>query len=146
VAATKAWGEIDDDVLSKLFECLRQTDDGEGVKTSQVSILPSSGLCNHWFTATPQPAESVFKPFVFTPNARISPLTKAANVGEQTVLTKLHAARNWAGVGDLLKSLESSCVDEVKTYLLDHSDAAPTQELDELMKDCVEAEVKFYRN
>jgi secernin len=99
-------------------------------------------MSNHWFTATPETQESVFKPFVFTPNARISSLTKAGD--DKTSLNKLHENRNWAAIGDLLQSLEKSCVDEVKTYLLDHS-GVPTQELDELMKDCVEAEVKFYR-
>lgn len=44
-------------------------------------------------------------------------------------------------VGELLKSLEKSCVDEIDGYV----DDCPTPELDELLKDCVEAEVKFYR-
>lgn len=101
-------------------------------------------MSNHWFTNTPNPEQSVFKPFVFTPNVRISPLTRAEEGGQKTTLAKLHENRDWATVGDLLQSLEKSCVEEVKTYLLDHSGVA-TQELDDLMKDCVEAEVKFYR-
>lgn len=43
---------------------------------SQISVLPKSGPCCHWFTATPNPLLSVYKPFVFTPNVRVSPLTR----------------------------------------------------------------------
>lgn len=49
------------------------------------------------------------------------------------MLHKLHDQLNWENVGELLNSLEARCVDEVKSFL------------DELMKDCVEAEVKLYR-
>lgn len=41
----------------------------------KVSLLsaPGSGKPHcHWFTATPNPRASVFKPFIFTPAARIS--------------------------------------------------------------------------
>jgi secernin len=41
----------------------------------KVSVLSAAGSGKphcHWFTATPNPQASVFKPFIFTPAARIS--------------------------------------------------------------------------
>lgn len=128
--------------LTDMFEILRTTGT-ESAQSSHVSTLIASGISCHWFTATPNPRESVFKPFVFAPNARISPLTKLPDGESTTLLHKLHNQRNWENVGELLKSLESTCVEEVKGFLAEHP--TPNQELDDLMKDCVEAEVKFYR-
>ena len=109
-----------------------------------MSTLTPDGISCHWFTGTPNPVESVFKPFIFTPNTRISPLTKTPDNESETILYKLHSNRNWDAIGILLRSLELTCVDEVKRFL-NENPGTPNQELDELMKDCVEAEVKFYR-
>lgn len=130
--------------LTCMFDVLRNTDSSKSPGSSHVSMLSPTGICCHWFTATPNPKESVFKPFLFTFNTRISSLTKIHEGEELTVLHKLHSQRNWENVGSLLKSLESTCVEEVKKYLNEHP-GTPNQELDDLMKDCVEAEVKFYR-
>lgn len=126
----------------KMFEVLRASADGsEPIASSFVSVLRDN-LSLFWFTGTPDPRESVFKPFIFTSDARISPLTKLSDDGgDETNLRKLHANRKWDQVGELLQSLEKSCVDEVDGYI----DNAPLDELHDLMKDCVEAEVKFYR-
>lgn len=125
----------------KMFEILRTSADGsEPIASSFVSVLRDN-LSLFWFTGTPDPRESVFKPFIFTSDARISPLTKLSDEGDETNLRKLHANRKWDQVGELLQSLEKSCVDEVDGYI----DNAPLDELHDLMKDCVEAEVKFYR-
>lgn len=52
---------------------------------SQVSVLPSPDSnappC-HWFTGTPNPALSVFKPFIFTPNLKMSEDTKSPEFGD----------------------------------------------------------------
>lgn len=130
--------------LIQMFETLRAAGVEQKSLSSHVSVLSSSGLSCHWFTATPNPVESVFKPFIFTSGAKISPLTKVPQGEKQTLLHKLHNNRKWENVGDLLKSLESTCVDEVDRFISEHS-GETIQELDELMKDCVEAEVKFYR-
>uniref|UniRef100_A0A182QEC9 Uncharacterized protein n=1 Tax=Anopheles farauti TaxID=69004 RepID=A0A182QEC9_9DIPT len=128
--------------LKQMFECLR-ADGSTGA--SHVSVLSGEGeLACHWFTATPQVGESVFKPFIFTTGAKISPLTRVPDGEEQTLLHRLHSNRKWEAVGSLLSSLEATCMDEVNRFLCEHSGEA-SQELDELMKDCVEAEVKFYR-
>lgn len=130
--------------LVQMFEALRAGGSDQNLLSSHVSVLSRSGLSCHWFTATPNPVESVYKPFIFTPGAKISPLTKIPDGDTQTLLHKLHSNRKWENVGDLLTSLESTCVDEVNRFISEHS-GEPNQELDELMKDCVEAEVKFYR-
>lgn len=130
--------------LIQMFESLRSAGPDQNGLSSHVSLLSSGGLSCHWFTATPNPVESVFKPFVFSSGAKISPLTKVQEGESQTLLHKLHSNRKWENVGELLRSLESTCVDEVNGFISEHS-GEPNQELDELMKDCVEAEVKFYR-
>lgn len=124
----------------KMFEVLRASaESSEAIASSFVSVLKES-VAVHWFTGTADPRESVFKPFIFTNDARVSPLT-ALKDDDETMLRKLHANRNWDQVGELLKSLEKSCVDEIDGCV----ENAPTDELSELLKDCVEAEVKFYR-
>lgn len=105
----------------------------------QVAVLNPSGLSYYWFTATPNPNESVFKPFVFTPNSKVSVLTKIGADESVTLLHKLHSNRKWDIVGDLLISLEKTCVEEINAF------NGELEELDELLKDCSEAEVKFYR-
>lgn len=130
--------------LISMFEVLRSTEKTQSTQSSHVSVLSPTGICCHWFTATPNPAESVFKPFLFTFGARISQLTKLTDDCDVTLLHKLHSQRKWNSVGSLLKSLESTCVEEVNKFL-NENPGTPNQELDDLMKDCVEAEVKFYR-
>lgn len=128
--------------LEDMFGVLRGQEEAGGVKSSQVSVLSRDKMSCHWFTATNNTKESVFKPFVFTENVRISPLTVLDKDADVTLLAKYHAGRDWEKAGELLKSLEETCVAEVKEALGSGPD--PT-ELEELMKDCVEAEVKFYR-
>lgn len=127
--------------LTSMFDTLRSAADTATARSANVSVL-TTGISCHWFTATPNATESVFKPFVFAPNPKISPLTKVPSDNTHTLLHKLHAQRKPAAVEDL-KALEAACVEELNTYLAEHPTA--DEELDELMKDCVEAEVKFYR-
>lgn len=126
-----------------MFETLRSASGPES-RAASVAVLSAKGssISCHWFTGTPNAAESVFKPFVFAPKPRISPLTQVQPEAEQTLLHSLHANRKPAAL-EHLRSLERSCVDELNNYfsLQDHA----SDELDELLKDCVEAEVKFYR-
>lgn len=126
-----------------MFETLRSASGAES-RAASVAVLSAKGssISCHWFTGTPNAAESVFKPFVFAPKPRISPLTQVQADAEHTLLHSLHANRKPAAL-EHLRSLERSCVDEINNYfsLQDHA----SDELDELLKDCVEAEVKFYR-
>ncbi|XP_033162217.1 secernin-3 [Drosophila mauritiana] len=125
-----------------MFETLRSASNASSSRAATVSVLSVKGISCHWFTGTPNAAESVFKPFVFAPNPRISPLTQVQADADLTLLHKLHSQRKPAAL-EHLRSLELSCVDELNNYfsLQDHA----SDELDELLKDCVEAEVKFYR-
>lgn len=125
-----------------MFDTLRTAANDNTSRSASVSVLSKNGISSHWFTATPNASESVFKPFVFAPKPKISPLTKAPPDGEVTLLHKLHGQRKLASL-EHLKALETACVKEVSAYLKEHPVA--NEELDELMKDCVEAEVKFYR-
>jgi secernin len=126
----------------QMFEVLRTSagNTDREIASSFVGVLKDS-VSVQWLTGTQNPRESVFKPFIFTSSAKISALTALKDGEDETMLRKLHANRKWDQVGDLLKTLEKSCVDEVDGCV----DSAPTPELDELLKDCVEAEVKFYR-
>ncbi|KAH8278610.1 hypothetical protein KR018_006017 [Drosophila ironensis] len=125
-----------------MFETLRAASRAESSRAATVSVLSAKGISCHWFTGTPNAAESVFKPFVFAPKPRISPLTQVQADADLTLLHKLHGQRKPAAL-EHLRSLERSCVEELNNYfsLQDHA----SEELDELLKDCVEAEVKFYR-
>ncbi|XP_043652990.1 secernin-3 [Drosophila teissieri] len=125
-----------------MFETLRSASNASSSRAATVSVLSAKGISCHWFTGTPNAAESVFKPFVFAPKPRISPLTQVQADADLTLLHKLHSQRKPAAL-EHLRSLERSCVDELNNYfsLQDHA----SDELDELLKDCVEAEVKFYR-
>ncbi|KAJ9589848.1 hypothetical protein L9F63_017003 [Diploptera punctata] len=58
----------------------RSPDDSFPTTGSQVSLLGAVGSGKpdcHWFTATPNPRTSVFKPFIFTPSSRISHHTRS---------------------------------------------------------------------
>lgn len=125
-----------------MFETLRSAANEETSRSATVFVLSKNGISSHWFTATPNASESVFKPFVFAPKPKISPLTKAPPDSEITLLHKLHGQRKVSAL-EHLKALEAACVEEVSAYLKENP--VVTDELDELMKDCVEAEVKFYR-
>lgn len=109
-----------------------------------LAVLDVKELSCFWFTATPNIKQSVFKPFFFcAENTKISPLTLVPEGESITLLHKLHSQRKWDAVGNLLIGLEKYCVDEVMTYSADHKNI--TEDVFELLKDCVEAEVKFYR-
>ena len=53
---------------------------------SQVSVLPpkdSGAPCVHFFTATPDPSKSLYKPFVFTENASLGDKTISPTFGDK---------------------------------------------------------------
>ncbi|GLG94223.1 Secernin-2 [Gryllus bimaculatus] len=144
----------------------RKSDDGFPTTGSQVSVLAPAGSGKphcHWFTATPNPKKSVFKPFIFTPNARISQHTVSpkydpdpakvlprfqSKVDRAHNLYKLHAAatsKEDSNVIALLQEMELNCVAEVETFLADFKPEQNLAEVDDLLKDIVETEVKFYK-
>lgn len=63
---------------------------------------------------------------------------------EPHTLYKLHAeAKNKADVQELLRQMEADCVKELDEVISNAGE--DLSEFDELFKDCVETEVKFYR-
>ncbi|XP_050512396.1 secernin-3 [Diabrotica virgifera virgifera] len=127
--------------------CMTVDSAGSVTQGSQVSSLSSSQPNVHWFTATPDPSKSVFKSFVFTKGAVVSKHTKCSSPEEPHTLYLLHHSAleksNKDDVQDLLRSMEAECVEELEQVMERVGD--DLSELDELFKDCVETEVKFYR-
>ena len=75
--------------LSDMFTVLRDDDIcfhgdwGFASTGSQVSHIHPTNLSSHWFTATPNPANSIFKPFVFCENSAGSPHTISPDYGDE---------------------------------------------------------------
>ncbi|XP_069023255.1 secernin-2 isoform X1 [Embiotoca jacksoni] len=136
---------------------------------SMVSILPrdASLPCIHFFTATPDPSRSIFKPFIFSDCSNsvsrvVSPqfgpddpvrkqprfqsqvdrrhdLYKAHQVALNTMETNPDAG---LAVYDILRDLEAQCLSEISAML---SGEIPGDELGDLFFDCVDTEIKFYQ-
>lgn len=127
-----------------MFENMRKYSENKVTGSCSLAVLDSKDLSCFWFTATPNLNQSVFKPFFFcSDNTKISPLTQIPDGESITLLHKLHSQRKWENIGSLLATLEKNCVDEVMNYSASHDKI--TEDVFELLKDCVEAEVKFYR-
>ncbi|XP_028171723.1 secernin-3 [Ostrinia furnacalis] len=128
----------------------RGCDDTFPTQGSQVSSLTSQGLNVHWFTATPDPSVSYFKPFVFTPKPQISSYTESSNEAKREHhLYKLHAEHVLKSsnekISTLLHEIENGCLIELEEFIQNYeSGQGSLDELNDLMKDCVETEVKLY--
>ncbi|XP_034237896.1 secernin-2 isoform X2 [Thrips palmi] len=134
---------------------------------SQVSVLSpvdSAKPSCHWFTGTPDPSISVYKPFVFTPNVQISHLTISpvpdpdpakiiprfsTTVDRSHQLYKFHQTAtskpNREEIIAKLRSMEEGCLSEVQAFIDKFEAGQPLTEMDELLKDIVETEIKFYK-
>lgn len=138
---------------------------------SQVSVIKASDASQpsvHWFTATPNPRCSVFKPFIFVPNIVSTSLTISPTFGDddpakkkprfEKTVDRRHAlfrvqetieplSGDESSNGDVLKilqELETGCVADLEAFLDDYN-AGRAAELTDLFKDVVESEMKFYR-
>ncbi|XP_072552204.1 secernin-2 isoform X1 [Salminus brasiliensis] len=142
--------------------------DSEGFRTtgSMVSILPRDATmpCIHFFTATPDPSRSVFKPFIFSES--MSPVTLVMSpqygpddpvrtqprfqnkVDRKHELYKAHQAAleaspdAGASLQETMRFLESQCLQEIEAMLRGEVEG---QELGDLFFDCVDTEIKFYQ-
>ncbi|XP_048006207.1 secernin-3 [Leguminivora glycinivorella] len=127
----------------------RGCDDGFPTQGSQVSILTENGRSVHWFTATPDPSVSLFKPFVFTPNCETSCYTESLQEPKhESRLYKLHADHIIRGTKSQelirqLQILEAESIERVESTLR-HYDAGENLNIDNLMEDYVMKEVKIY--
>ncbi|XP_035494527.2 secernin-2 isoform X3 [Scophthalmus maximus] len=135
---------------------------------SMVSVLPrdTSLPCIHFFTATPDPSRSIFKPFIFSDcSTRVlrvvspqfgpdDPVRKQprfqSQVDRRHDLYKAHQVAlnametnpdEGSVVHEILRDLESQCLSEISAML---SGEIPGDELGDLFFDCVDTEIKFY--
>ncbi|XP_077169125.1 secernin-2 [Paroedura picta] len=147
--------------------------DSEGFATtgSMVSVLPQDARlpCIHFFTATPDPSRSVFKPFIFAPDIMAFPQVQAPQFGDKDPIRErprfqsrvdrrheLYRRRQLA-----LEAMESqqverqkiqACLEELEQQtletmqnLLAGSFTMKSQQLADLFFDCVNAELQFYK-
>ncbi|XP_054165910.1 secernin-2-like [Oppia nitens] len=139
--------------------------------SSQVSVLSKSESrpsC-HWFTGTPDPKHSVFKPFIFCDGFEItsnivSPVIPddpvrtiprfQRQVDRRHTLYKVHQnfyqklIQNNSEGNDLrqtLNRLEKDCIEEVDKMLQNYDSNDQTINIKDLFNDCVESELRFYK-
>ncbi|XP_047906771.2 secernin-2 isoform X1 [Anser cygnoides] len=146
--------------------------DSEGFRTagSMVSVLPRDPAlpCVHFFTATPDPSRSVFKPFIFVAGLKPAPQVMSPSFSDdpakkvprfQSTVDRRHELyrRHQAALElmdrdqeqgqklqQTLRDLERQGLEAVNALL--GGDVAPSpEELAELFFDCVDAEMKFYK-
>ncbi|KAG0723844.1 Secernin-1 [Chionoecetes opilio] len=160
--------------LTHMFEVLRDDESGisrgtdhhhptAGSMVSVVSQGEGRPSC-HWFTGTPDPRRSVFKPFIFTNNVKISPHIQSPRLPEDTDPAKVvprfaskvnrthllyrrqqqAMAKGGSTIWDTLRQVEEKCVQETEVCL-ENFDPERLSEMDDLFKDCVDSELKFYK-
>ncbi|KAF1432760.1 Secernin-2, partial [Spheniscus magellanicus] len=145
--------------------------DSEGFRTagSMVSVLPRDPTlpCVHFFTATPDPSRSVFKPFVFVAGLKPAPQVRSPTFRDdpakkiprfQSTVDRRHELyrRHQAALElmekdqergqkllQTLRDLEKQGLEGMNA-LLAGTVAPRPEELADLFFDCVEAEMKFY--
>lgn len=124
--------------------------------SSQVSALSTSARPScHWFTGTPDPAYSYFKPFIFHPcigtasSKTISPDEKPRKhllyVQHEKFYDKLKQDQE---SHQTLRQLEATCIDELEQLFVSSGNNVldwDTNEIDTLFKDSVESELRFYK-
>ncbi|XP_033854588.3 secernin-1-like isoform X2 [Acipenser ruthenus] len=147
--------------------------DSESLLTtaSMVSVLPQSTAspCVHFFTATPDPARSIFKPFIFVDDVKLVPQAQSPCFGEVDPVKlqprfeskvdrrhELYKAHEWALTvidseeepGQKLKEtmldLEKQGLQAMEDMLLSTEPLDPAEVAD-LFYDCVDTEIKFYK-
>ncbi|XP_072775162.1 secernin-2 [Taeniopygia guttata] len=145
--------------------------DEEGFHTagSMVSVLPRDPAlpCVHFFTATPDPSRSVFKPFVFVAGIKAAPQVRSpeflqdpakqiprfqSSVDRRHELYRRHQAalelmerdrERGQQLLEALRGLEEQGLRGMRE-LLEGTVRPGPEELADLFLDCVEAEMKFY--
>ncbi|XP_073532675.1 secernin-1 [Phyllobates terribilis] len=132
---------------------------------SAVSVLPKDDKwpCIHFFTGTPDPSRSVFKPFIFVEDIKAVPMVQSSCVRDNTCdhdhsqwKHELYEAHQCAlslmdkdeEEGDqlltILLDLEKQGVDAMEDLLSSSNPVDPAEVMD-LFYDCVDTEIKFYK-
>ncbi|XP_072880585.1 secernin-1-like [Hemitrygon akajei] len=141
------------------------------VTGSMVSVLPqsSSPTCIHFFTATPDPARSIFKPFIFVDNVKPVPKTQSPSFGDEDPAKQqprfqsrpdrrhglyqahecarsLMEAEEESGQKLLqaIQGLEKQGLEAMQD-ILKSDEAINPLEVADLFYDCVDTEIKFYK-
>lgn len=121
---------------------------------SQISVLHEQ-LSSHWFTGTPDPKRSVFKPIVFATNLTLG--RHCSKPIEATswkhLLYSKHeqyydslSSQSADELNETLAGLEQECVLELKAKLVQEKARDDSLlQLGELFEDAVEAELRFYK-
>lgn len=128
--------------------------------SSQVSAISSDlkrrPAC-HWFTGTPDPSKSVFKPFIFTAGCKKLSSRTASSSDRSSFkhyLYQLHESkydllsdeRNGAPLRQSLTATEANCLNDVERALDSFDGSKETeQELAVLFDDLVDAEICLYK-
>lgn len=117
--------------------------------SSQVSVLTSNGDACHFLTGTPNPKQSLFKPFIFSDKVELGPLTVSTptEVTLQRIhpLYSVHQKTNWEKIDwKRLKDFEHEGIMEIintfKSSNKKHEDTYET-----LFHDTVSAEIELLR-
>jgi secernin len=126
-------------------------DKTRGIRTtsSQVSVLtPKNDAC-HFLTGTPNPKQSLFKPFIFSDNVELGPLTVSSptEVTSQRIhpLYSAHVKTNWEKVDSKrLKDFEHEGIMEIISKLKS-SEKTNDDTYTTLFHDTVSAEIELLR-
>uniref|UniRef100_A0A4W2D6C2 Uncharacterized protein n=1 Tax=Bos indicus x Bos taurus TaxID=30522 RepID=A0A4W2D6C2_BOBOX len=138
---------------------------------SVVSVLPQNGSspCIHYFTGTPDPSRSIFKPFIFVDDVKLVPKAQSPCFGDDDPAKKeprfqekpdrrheLYKAHEWARAvlesdeeqGQKLRKtmleLEKQGLEAMEEILTSSVPLDPT-EVGDLFYDCVDTEIKFFK-
>ncbi|KAG2464773.1 secernin-1-like isoform X1 [Polypterus senegalus] len=138
---------------------------------SMVSVLPesSSSSCVYFFTATPDPSRSIFKPFIFVEEVKLVSKAQSPSYGNEDPAKteprfqskvdrqhELYKAHEWAlkvidseeDHGQKLKEtmldLEKQGLEAMEDILASKEPVDPAEVAD-LFYDCVDTEIKFYK-
>ena len=144
---------------------------GQARLASQMSVLPAdaSSLPCHWFTATADPALSLFKPFIFCDGASIGDKTRCpvqhSDDREEgsASSSSLHAHPLWKahqkfvghleggdsraeGVLQNMKELGTNCLDDLEEVMRNGGadSTATTSRVASLFQHMVDLEMNFY--
>ena len=160
-----------------MFEVLRHKESGICMTGgflsagSQVSTLPvpgEKGAAVHWFTGTPDPSSSLYKPFIFCKGATIGPVTMSPDFGDedpakvvprfQNRVDRRHplylaqekyqksgggASAKLAMAIDQMRELEKMCVQDTEEAAKTMDVENPSQAA-EMFKHMAELEMNFY--
>ncbi|XP_052096140.1 secernin-2-like isoform X5 [Mytilus californianus] len=139
---------------------------------SQISVIPTGASLSpplHWFTATPNPNVSIYKPFIFCPDVDLGDLTVSPKFGADDPLlmqprfsktvdrrhalykghdnfVKLLNTENPMGlmISQNLKELEDKCVDDMME-ILQNFDENSCKKVSQIFKHMCNIELNFYK-